>query len=72
MYNGYYDRRSGDKESFELALNLLDKTEKYQAMLLEIIGDCYETGLGVERNDEKAAEYYEKANLLYKETRFYF
>jgi TPR repeat protein len=68
LYNGYYDRRSGNKESLSLALNLIGKTT-YETALLEIIGDCYTMGLGVERNDEKAVEYYEKANLLSSEAK---
>lgn len=68
LYNGYYDRRSGNEESLGLSLSLIGKTT-YEASLLEIIGDCYAMGLGVERNDAKAAEYYEKANRLDSEAK---
>ena len=49
MCRGYYDRRFGDEESFNLALNLLDKTTCYETAIMEIIGDCYIMGLGVEK-----------------------
>ena len=61
-----------DEECFELALNLLDKTETWQARILQIIGVCYENGIGVEANEEKASEYYEKANQLFFKSRIYF
>ena len=69
LYNGYYDRRYGNEESFYLALCLSGKTTTYETTIFEIIGDCYTMGLGVEKNDAKAAEYYEKANLLNSEAK---
>lgn len=60
-----------DEECFELALSLLDKTEAWQARILQIIGACYESGIGVEANEEKASEYYEKANRLFLQKRIY-
>ena len=69
LYDGYGDRRSGDSESFNLALNLIGKTTSYEAAILEIIGDCYTMGLGIEKNDAMAVEYYKQANLLNSEAK---
>ena len=72
LSKGFNYIQEEDEECFELALNLLDKTETWQARILAIIGACYENGIGVESNEEKATEYYEKSNRLFYKSRIYF
>jgi TPR repeat protein len=63
LYNGYYEfGRNAD--AFMLASKLEEKTSTGQGVVWEILADCYTYGIGVEKDDTKAAIYCAKCDRL--------
>lgn len=49
---------------FHLCQKLLGKVEGFEGEVCSMLADCYEMGWGVEKDEGKAKEYYEKAQAL--------
>lgn len=65
LCDGYYWSRGGDERYFTLAQALVGKVSGYdQISILKMLGDFYTKGLGVEKDADKASDYYAEANRL--------
>ena len=49
---------------FYLCQNLQGKVEGFEGTVLSLLADCYKVGWGVEKNENKAKEYHDKAHAL--------